>query len=97
MPEPYAEIPDDALTLRDQLALDRTELANERTLLAYVRTGLALLAGGVALLHLVDEAWAHALGGVSLPLSAVVGAYGAWRFARVRRRLRRIDAVAPTD
>ena len=92
MPPPYAEVPDSDLTLRDQLALDRTVLANERTLLAYLRTALALLAGGVTLLYIVDEAWAVALGGAALPLSAVVTAAGAARFARVRRRLRRVGA-----
>lgn len=92
MPEPYANVPADDLILRDRLALDRTELANERTLLAYARTALALLAGGVTLLHFVDAAWAVALGSVSLPLAAVVGAYGTARFLRVRRRLRRIGA-----
>lgn len=94
MPAPYAEVPEDDLTLRDQLALDRTVLANERTLLAYLRTALALLAGGVTLLHFVDAAWAVALGTVSLPLAAAVGAYGMWRFVRVRRRLRRVGAAA---
>lgn len=88
---PYATIPETDLTLRDQLALDRTVLANERTLLAYVRTALALLAGGVTLLHFVDEPWAVVLGVVALPLSVVVGGYGAWRFRAVRRRLRAID------
>lgn len=90
MPAPYAEVPEDDLTLRDQLALDRTTLANERTLLAYVRTALALLAGGVALLQLVDAAWATTMGMVALPLSAVVFAYGTWRFVRVQRGLRRV-------
>ena len=87
MDAPYAEVPPDDLTLRDQLALDRTVLANERTLLAYVRTALAVLAGGVALLHLIDEAWAVALGVAALPTSVLVLAYGSWRFVRVRRRL----------
>ncbi|WP_420456287.1 YidH family protein [Rubrivirga sp.] len=90
MPTPYATVSEADLTLRDRLALDRTVLANERTLLAYVRTALALLAGGVTLLHLVDEPWAVVLGGVALPLSVVVGAYGAWRFGAVRRRLRAV-------
>ncbi len=92
MPPPYATVPEADLTLRDQLALDRTVLANERTLLAYLRTALALLAGGVALLQLVDETWAELMGFAALPLSVVVAAYGAWRFARARRRLRAIGA-----
>ena len=89
MPAPYAEIPDDALTLRDRLALDRTVLANERTLLAYLRTALALLAGGVTLLHFVDTAWALVVGWAAIPLAALIGVVGAVRFASVRRRLRR--------
>ena len=92
MPAPYATVPEADLTLRDQLALDRTVLANERTLLAYVRTALALMAGGLTLLHFVDTTWAAVLGGGALPLSVVVGVYGAWRFARTRRRLRAIGA-----
>ena len=90
MPAPYASVPDDALTLRDRLALDRTVLANERTLLAYLRTALALLAGGVALLHFVDTAWAVVAGWASLPLAGLAAAVGAWRFGAVRRRLRRV-------
>ncbi len=86
----YATVPEADLTLRDRLALDRTVLANERTLLAYARTALALLAGGVTLLHLVDETWATTLGIAALPLSVFVGAYGAWRFVRTRRRLRAV-------
>ena len=92
MPAPYAEVPDDALTLRDRLALDRTVLANERTLLAYLRTALALLAGGVALLQFVDAAWAVVMGGSALPLAALVTVVGVARFSRVRRRLRRVAA-----
>ncbi len=97
MPEPYADLPDDALTLRDQLALDRTELANERTFLAYVRTALAFLGGGLALLQFGDTAWARVLGSVALPLSVLVGAYGAWRFWSVRHRLGRLERWAATS
>ena len=93
MPAPYSQVPEDDLTLRDQLALDRTVLANERTLLAYLRTALALLAGGVTLLHLVDATWAVVLGGAALPLAAVVTVAGAVRYLRVRRRLRQIGTV----
>ncbi len=90
MPAPYTEVPEDALTLRDQLALDRTTLANERTLLAYVRTALALLAGGLALLQFGEAEWAVVLGWVALPLSIVVLGVGVTRFARVQRRLRQV-------
>lgn len=90
MPSSYTAYEDEALTLRDRLALDRTTLANERTLLAYVRTSLALLAGGVALLQLVDATWARVTGWAALPLAVVVLGYGAWRFRRVRRRLGRL-------
>lgn len=75
---------------RNALALDRTALANERTLLAYLRTALALLAGGVALLQLVDADWARVTGVVSVPLAIGILAVGLVRFARVRRRLRRM-------
>ena len=92
MPPPYTEVPEDDLTLRDQLALDRTVLANERTLLAYVRTALALLAGGLALLQFVDTVWAITLGTVALPLAVVVLGVGSVRFTRVRRRLRKVGA-----
>ena len=90
MPSPYTAYEDEALTLRDRLALDRTTLANERTLLAYVRTALALLAGAITLLHLVDATWAAVLSWTALPLSAVVLAAGLWRFWRVRRHLGRL-------
>jgi len=93
MTAPYSQVPEEDLTLRDQLALDRTVLANERTLLAYFRTALALLAGGVTLLHFVDATWAVVLGGAALPLAAVVTAAGVARYLRVRHRLRQIGTV----
>ena len=93
MPPPYTTVPEDALTLRDRLALDRTVLANERTLLAYLRTALALLAGGVTLLHFVDTDWALVAGWISVPLAVVVGVAGVWRFVRVQRRLGRVGGA----
>ncbi|PAP75182.1 DUF202 domain-containing protein [Rubrivirga marina] len=93
MTAPYSQVPEDDLTLRDQLALDRTVLANERTLLAYLRTALALLAGGVTLLHFIDTAWAILVGWTAIPLAAVVTVMGAMRYLRVRHRLRQIGTV----
>ncbi len=90
---PYSQVPEDDLTLRDQLALDRTVLANERTLLAYLRTALALVAGGVTLLHFVDTGWAILVGWTAIPLAVVVTAAGVARYVRVRRRLRQIGTV----
>ncbi|WP_412061681.1 DUF202 domain-containing protein [Rubrivirga sp. IMCC45206] len=87
---PDATLRDDLAAQRTALALDRTALANERTLLAYARTALALLAGGLALLQFVDDAWGVIMGTAALPLAAVVGAIGVGRYARVRRRLRRM-------
>ncbi|MDT0633064.1 DUF202 domain-containing protein [Rubrivirga sp. S365] len=79
--------PPDPLPLRDRLALDRTVLANERTLLAYLRTALGLVATGAALVHFTDDVGFEVVGWASLAVSPLVVAVGAWRFARVRRRL----------
>lgn len=72
---PYAQFENDALTLRDLLAVDRTIAANERTFLGYVRTTLALIASGGSLLHFVETSWSVPIGifliGCSLPMMYV--------------------------
>lgn len=75
------------LILRDYLAIERTRLANERTILAYLRTTLALAAGSVTLLHFFDTAAARITGWLLLPVALVILAFGAVRYARVRRRV----------
>jgi putative membrane protein len=83
MPTP----PTPALSLSDQLALQRTRLANERTLLTYVRTSLALIGFGLTLLQFHPERGGR-LGYSALALAAVVVSVGLWRF---RARLRQLD------
>ncbi len=46
-PNSYTRFKNDALILRDELAIDRTVLANERTLMAYLRSAVSLLIAGV--------------------------------------------------
>ena len=78
------------LILRDRLALDRTHLANERTMLAYIRTAFMLVvAGATAIKAFGDDYLVVVSGWAFLACGAAMGALGAWRFAAVRRRLRR--------
>uniref|UniRef100_UPI004047E2D9 DUF202 domain-containing protein n=1 Tax=Mariniflexile sp. TaxID=1979402 RepID=UPI004047E2D9 len=46
--------PEEAIILRDYLAIERTRLANERTLLSYIRSSLYLLLGSIAFFQLKD-------------------------------------------
>ena len=78
------------LILRDHLAIDRTRLANERTLLAWWRTGLTLTIAGVTLIKLFsDQALMVAGGYVMVPLGFATLAFGVYRYATVRREIRR--------
>lgn len=78
------------LILRDHLAIDRTRLANERTLLAWWRTGLTLVIAGVTLVKLfADEPLMVAGGYVMMPLGFATLAFGIYRYASVRREIRR--------
>jgi putative membrane protein len=78
----------DAPELRDRLALDRTRLANERTLLAYVRTAFMLVVAGVTALKLFVESPSVGITAWSfIALGIFMGAFGLWRFKRVRRTI----------
>jgi putative membrane protein len=84
---PYAGL-GDTLILRDVLAIDRTRLANERTLLAWLRTGLMLLVSGVTLVKLFEgQLLAEITGYLLMPLGLVAGAFGAYRYLRVKARI----------
>jgi len=79
---------DDAMILRDYLALERTCLANERTLLAYTRTALMLFISGVTLIKLFAHIPALVVTGyLLLPAALLVAVVGTHRFAQVRRRM----------
>lgn len=75
------------LILRDRLAQERTMLANERTLLAYMRTGLALVVTGVSSYHFLHGLAAHLLGAAAAIGGIALVAFGALRFAGMRRRI----------
>ena len=78
----------DELILRDHLARDRTKLANERTLLAYIRTAFMLfVAGATALKVFVDTPGVVVTSWLFIALGVFVGAFGAWRFIVMRRRI----------
>ena len=84
----YEKFQEEALILRDHLALDRTRLANERTLLAYVRTAIMFAATGVTLIKLFPSESAAVLAGWSMiPVSVAMCALGTWRFFRLSASL----------
>ncbi len=79
--------------VRDELARERTELANERTFLSYSRTSIMLLASGISLLKIFPEQSHWVLLGYTLiPLGALTGLAGYWRFMRMKRLIARIAA-----
>ncbi len=84
----YSDLDPDSLTLRDRLATDRTVLANERTLLAHIRTALGLLGGGGALVYLGDDLRLRIIGILLMVVAPPSLAYGLWRYARIRRKLK---------
>lgn len=74
-----------AMILRDRLAIDRTRLANERTLLAWMRTALMTLVSGITLIKLFEGVIAmELLGGILVPLSLFMAAWGALRYRQTR-------------
>ncbi len=85
---PYNQIKNDELILRDYLAADRTVLANERTLMAYIRTSIALAAAGAALIHFLGSLATNIAGGLLLALAALVIVWGLQRFIYYKRRLK---------
>lgn len=77
----------DAIILRDYLAMERTKLANERTLLSYIRSSLYLLLGGIALLQLQGFESIRFLGYVSLALTVILLIIGIYRYQKLNRQL----------
>jgi len=87
MPPPYTN-KEEALILRDVLAIDRTRLANERTLLAWLRTGLMLLVSGVTLIKLFEgQTLLEITGYVLIPFGLVASVLGVYRFLQVQGRI----------
>ncbi len=82
--------PDDEVTLRDYLAIERTRLANERTLLSYVRSSLYLLIGGIAFFQLKGFPNFRVLGLLSLIFSALFFIIGIYRFVLLKKSLKRL-------
>jgi putative membrane protein len=87
----------EAMILRDHLAMERTKLANERTLLSYIRTALYLLLAGLGLLGLENFSQLAWLGYVVLCCSALVAILGVLRFLQLRRHLARYYALPPNQ
>jgi len=79
-----------AMTLTDQLAIDRTNLGNMRTLLAAIRTSLALLGVGVSLLKFFSHNLLHAIARLSIVFSVVVLIAGIAKYVTYKRYLRRL-------
>ena len=83
------------LRLGDLLALDRTRLANERTFLAYLRAAILIGVSSITIIKLFPEqptlkifAW------VTLPLSFLLAAVGAFRSFRLGNSLRKLEQNA---
>lgn len=82
--------PDQEVILRDYLAIERTRLANERTLLSYIRSSLYLLLGGIAFFQLKNFPDFKYLAILSLVFSAVFLVIGIYRFALLKRSLKKL-------
>lgn len=82
--------PDEEVILRDYLAIERTRLANERTLLSYIRSSLYLLLGGIAFFQLKDFPNFKYLAIISLVFSAIFLVIGIYRFALLKKSLKRL-------
>ncbi len=78
---------DDALILRDHLALVRTRLANERTLLSYIRSAMYLLLGGIALLKVQGHGDLRLVGYLALIVSVIFVVIGTYRYVTLRRQI----------
>lgn len=92
--EIYSKFGGEALTLRDELAVDRTLLANERTLLAYLRSGVALLLAGVSIVHFSQQGWFWAVGIACLPAGICTGILGMARHRKMNRSISLIRGQA---
>ncbi len=86
--------PDEEIILRDYLAIERTRLANERTLLSYIRSSLYLLLAGIAFFQLEAFPNFKFLAFLSLVFSVVFMAIGIFRFALLKRSLKRLYYVS---
>ena len=84
---PYSRFNNESLILRDELALDRTILANERTLLAYLRSAIALMIAGVSIMHFSTALWFSIIGVICLPVGALTGLLGWFRFQRMKNSI----------
>lgn len=82
--------PDQEVILRDYLAIERTRLANERTLLSYIRSSLYLLLGGIAFFQLKTFPDFKYLAILSLVFSAIFLIIGIYRFALLKRSLKKL-------
>lgn len=85
---------DEEIILRDYLAIERTRLANERTLLSYIRSSLYLLLAGIAFFQLEAFPNFKFLAFLSLVFSVVFMAIGIFRFALLKRSLKRLYYVS---
>jgi putative membrane protein len=96
MPDsPYEKTRQEDTILRDYLATERTVLANERTFLAYLRTALSLMIAGAFLVKFVDNPVLQLLGWAMMPVGGLILIFGAYRFRKVRNRLKRRGQPEP--
>jgi len=84
-PNSYTRFKNDALILRDELAIDRTLLANERTLLAYLRSAVALVIAGMTIMHFSQQGWFWGIGVACIPIGIAAGIIGVVRFRRMNK------------
>ena len=86
--------PDNKIILRDYLAIERTRLANERTLLSYIRSSIYLLLGSIGFFQLKDFPNFRYLAVVSFVFSVVFFFIGLYRFAMLKRSLKKLYYMA---
>ncbi len=85
-------MPNKNRSITELLTVEATYLSNERTLLAYVRTFIVFLSSGFAILKLKSFEDLMSLGYVLLGLSPVILIWGVFRFFKVRKLIKRIEA-----
>jgi putative membrane protein len=85
--EPYNDVKQEEMILRDHLAVDRTVLANERTLLAYMRTALAIIVVGGTIMHFSTESGSYASGILIFIIGVAVFFFGLNRYITMRRKI----------
>lgn len=95
--DPYGDLSQDELILRDYLAAHRTTLANDRTLLAYMRTTLTFLIGGASFIQFFDAVVLRVIGWIFVPAAVITLLMGLVNYHRMRRSLSKIAGADRSD